>query len=340
MYKKIFALILSVILLMFVGCDNTEITTKPTKLIAAPFNFEDREFVLLIPNDSDDITTDAIDKFSKKVQELSNNKLKITIKKSDNVFNDITQDKADMAIIRDNTLIQNEPNLNFLNMPFIFNNLGEYLSFVSGESNMFGMSEYLKNKYHIEIIGSYLNSFAYFLTRTSFMDSVGFYNQACVFVNETYPESYGALGLTEILVGTQEELYIAYLEKRAKYCEINSHSIVTDEVLNMTRSIGLTEHKYYSDILVYNTAREIEPIVMLFLKEAFSYTIEEQNRRRFDEQEQFLAELMSRKELQIYRKYDFPNTRQMAKVFYQKFYKEIKINQNIWDDLYNSYIKN
>ena len=340
MLKKINLLLISFFIIVFSsGCSELTTISEEWNSRKNEFDYESYKLSLSVPSDSDQITFGAVMSFCSKASELSDGKIQINIDICDNPFEKITNNETDIALIRDLDIIRKEPKLNFVNMPFLFDSMEEYLSFISHENDKFGLSKYISNKYNIEQIGVYINSFAYMLNRNHFVNGAIFYTSIAVLENETYPVAYGTLGLRDVLVGKQDELYVAFNEKRAKYCEINTHSIVSDEALETASSIGLTEHKYYSDIMYCNKKSELPSYVILTLREAFAYTIESQNRLRLDEKEQFVASLTERNDMKIYTYDFFKKGRQEAKLSYQKYYKDLMIDENIWDELYEAYIK-
>lgn len=330
--KRIAAALMALMLLG--GCASADLESYPWVAPSKPAPPQMSTVSLTLPEDSDDILTGAMVMLDAKVQELSEGNVKLETFSSPNMLDDYRDGGQGLYLLSSGQMEQLDERLRFTQMPFLFPERENLFAMLNNSGNAINRSRVTAERLQGEAIGVYYGGTTWMIGRTKFYDEVGFYNSVGVLAGMAGNSCFSAIGGENIVEGSDAEIMQAFALGDVKYCELVPGTALPGQTLKAAKYIELTNHRYNGWWLVLkNPENALENATIALLREAFSYTIGQQDSQRLALEEEEWARLEVQYRIPVNTEETYRETRQRARRYYRENWKSLGIAEDIWRDI-------
>ena len=353
MMKKLLAL-LTVLSLLLGGCVQADLRNYPRQEQEEdPAGLEEETIRIALPVDAPQIMWDTLDLLRAKIKALSDDRLKVTVRKAKYPIESYREGQADLYFFTTQEMVQMDDRLAFVQMPFLFSDADVMLTFLNDKSGVVRSSRATQTRLRGEILGVYYGGARVMLNRGRYYDEVGFYNTAAVLPDHLGEDAFIAAGAETLVIGTQEEIFSALASTTVKLGEYIPGVPVPEETLSRIKSVERTEHQFDGWWLVLSAGKSasLSTQSRAIFEEALAYTVqwekqllEQQQTGELDQLEQQILEIQgegqssteeseSGRQTKTAQESSYENAKQMMLDYYEDHWQELGIPQDIWESV-------
>lgn len=352
MFKKLLALLLALSLLG--GCAQADLRRYPREEQENdPAGLEEETLRIAMPVDAPQLMWDTLDLLRAKIKELSDGRLKVTVRKAKYPIESYREGQADLYFFTTEEMIQMDDRLSFMTMPFLFPDADTMLTFLNDESGVVRNSTATQTRLRGEILGVYYGGTRAFLNRGRYYDEVGFYNNTAILPGHLGENAFIAAGAETLVVGEQEEIFNYLAQSTVKFGEYIPGTEVPPETLAQLRNVERTQHQFDGWWLVLSAGKSanLSTQSRAVFKEAFAYTVqwekqlmEADQTSQLDQLQQQIQQLQasessssdtSERSSKITPASTYDNAKAAMLDYYKDNWQELGIPQDIWEALQN-----
>lgn len=325
--------VLTALLLLLSGCGG-QMWEYPRAEPPQPVAVEPITLGITVPADADTATQAAVVTLQAKLLELSHDRVTLEVYKAGNVADAMGQDTQGLYLLNAHEVVTLDPRLEFIEMPFLFENAEQMLAMVNSEGGEVRASPVTRGRLGGEVIGVYYGGTQWFLGKTRFYDEVGFYSSVGVLSERAGNSCFGALGAEHVAEGSRAELFALFSTGKIKYCELSPGDEIPEETLAKAKALELTNHRFDSKwLMLRDTDNTLEPAVHSMIKEAFAYTVAQHDASRKEIDTAWQTELELQTGLTASVNEGYENVRMLAKKYYRENWENLRVPPEIWEEI-------
>lgn len=318
---------------MLSGC-TAGLVSYPQVEVAPPVEYAPKIISLNIPSTADDILSESMVLLEAKLQSMTDNKVKLETTRVGNVLDEYHNGDEGLYLMSGRQMEQLDERMRFIQMPFLFPDREKLFALLNSEKGPVRGSSATASRLQGEVIGVYYGGTTWMISRGRFYDDIGFYNTVGVLSHMAGNSSFGAIGGEKIIEGSHGEIMAAFAEEKVKFCELRLGSKIPREAFDKIKYIEPTNHRYDGWWLVLkNHKGEIDSELVGLVREAFAYTIEQQNEQRLAVEEEYKDNLVYGSGVEMNDESTYQNTLRNVKKYYRDNWKELGIPEDIWKQI-------
>lgn len=330
MKKKLLSLALCLVLLA--GC-GPDLSQYPAVSSSPPPAVETQVLTIDIPRDVDPLTQDALTGFAAAVLELSGGAITIETIPNTEPLSALAHGATHMALVDNQTLIEAEPSLSFLDWPFLFSGPEDYFTAMGAEDGPVRGKPRLEETLGGRIISVWYSGTTVLLGRGAFYDEICFSNSDLGVL-----EGRGASGLftgigsdlgARTVYEEEPDRLLTLLDDRTvKYIEYPLEALSPEELPESVKHLENTCHRIQGMWLILGTGL-VDSQTAQILEAAAAYVPQPALDSRRAAQGELLAQIEAAG-VKVTTG-DYTNLLRAAHSYYQEHYLELGCTQRSWD---------
>lgn len=289
---------------------------------------------LTLPEDGDDILYGAVVLLEAKLKELSGERITLKTVYSQDPQGDYREGGPGLYLLTSGQIAALDDRMNYSQMPYLFQDVDRLFAHLNNGQGAIRSSPVTARRLEGEVVGVYYGGAAWMLNRAKFYDDVGFYSTVGVRSGMAGNNGFGAIGGEQLTEGTDQEIFEAFAQEAIKFCELWPGVELPPEVLEKTKTVEPTQHRFLGWwMTLKNPEGAYETQVVQMIREAFAYTLEQQNSQRRELENQQRQWLIEQYGIELGDPEGYEATRTRARQYYRENREVLGIPDDIWNEI-------